>query len=142
MQLIFADGANASCRGFNIAVLDPSTGALLEPVRNFDTWATRPTGAEMLAMIDYLSNIPNESIVLLAVGDEAGLNVDNSCTLLSTSWTAAGLAAIEALGSTQIRQYCFRDSWSMVVVKGQAQPLSEVLRTGAEAAASAQVSLI
>src|SRR5205085_10819106 len=113
------EGGAGGGRGFTIAAIAPGTGALLQPVQNFDTWGTRTTGTAMNAMITFLNSLPNGTVVLVAVGDEAGLNTDNSCTRFSFAWVEAGVRALEALGSTQIRNYCFRYSWAMVSIKGE-----------------------
>jgi Divergent InlB B-repeat domain/Interleukin-like EMT inducer len=68
------------------------------------------------------------SLVLLSVADEAGLNLLNSCNQYSGSACFEnGIAALEALGSTQIRSYCFRDSWAMIAVKGAGHAIAEGL---------------
>lgn len=138
------DGGTGGGRGFNIAAIDPGTGALLQAVRNFDTWGTRNTGTDMSAMIAFLKGLPNGTVVLVAVGDEAGLNNDNTlpnpCAHLSFLWVEAGLRAIEELGSTQLRNYCYRYSWAMVSVKGESGARDEKLGNAIEV--SVQTTLI
>ena len=74
----------------------------------------------MYGLVSYLGAAPSGSVILLSVADEAGLNQDASCNPYPTSTClAAGLSAIEALGSTQIRNTCFNGSWAMIAVKGQ-----------------------
>lgn len=129
-------GGGNGGRGFNAVVLDPATGTVIAPPTNFDTYITRgrcatndPT-AEMFKLIQYLQDAPAGSLVLLAVADEAGLTRDNSCTPYSTSSCfAAGLGALEGLGSQRIRDYCFRDSWALIAVKG-AGAVAEGLAAG------------
>jgi Interleukin-like EMT inducer/Divergent InlB B-repeat domain len=112
-------------RGFNAVVLDPVTGAQLQAPQRFDTWGSRSDclqnnpSAAMYALVNYLNSAPAGSLVMLSVADDAGLNHDLSCTQFSSSCFAAGFAALEALGSTRIRSYCFRDSWAMIALKGQ-----------------------
>ena len=127
-------GGAGGGRGFNIAAMDARTGTLLQAVQNFDTWLTRSTGTAMNAMMTFLNGLPNGTVVLIAVGDEAGLNVDNSCSHLSFPWVEAGLQALESLGSTQLRNYCFRSSWSMISVKGASHPKGEQLGHAVEVA--------
>ncbi len=114
----FRGGGAGGGRGFNIAVINPANGAELQPSRNFDTWSTRTTGTEMDAMVAYLNTIPQNTLILIAVGDDAGINSDAACTKFSFPWVARGIQALEALGSTRISSYCFRDSWAMVAFKG------------------------
>lgn len=132
-------GGGGGGRGFNVAVIDPGTGAIIDAGRNFDTYITRHTGTDMNNMIAYLNGIPNGRLVLLAVADDSGLNQENSCIKLPYAWTESGMQALEALGSTQIRNVCFRHSWAMVTVKG-AGPARDEQRSGT-AAVTAQTSL-
>lgn len=118
-------GGGAGGRGFNAVVLDPSTGEILAPPANFDTYATRSQcasndpSAAMYDLVQYLEGAPTGSLVLLAIADEGGLNQDDSCAAFSSSSCfSSGLAAIEALGSQRIRDYCFRNSWALIAVKG------------------------
>jgi hypothetical protein len=85
-QFYHRNGGGGGGRGFNIAVIDSVTGALVQPVQNFDTWFTRGTGTAMNAMINFLDGLPNNTLILVAVGDEAGLNQDRSCNHLSGPW--------------------------------------------------------
>src|SRR5262249_4611710 len=120
------NGGGGGGRGFNAVVLDPVTGAQLQAPQNFDTWGTRQTcaqngsGAAPTALVRYLCTAPAGRLILLSVADEAGLNQDLSCNRFSTSSCFEnGLSALEALGSTKIRSYCFGGSWAMISVKGQ-----------------------
>jgi hypothetical protein len=124
---IFYDrrGGGGGGRGFNAVVLDPVTGAQLQAPQNFDTYATRSacaqnnSSAAMYGLVSYLNAAPVGSVILLSIADEAGLNQDLSCNPFSTSsCLQAGLSALEALGSAQIRSYCFRNSWAMIAIKG------------------------
>jgi len=118
-------GGGGGGRGFNAVVLDPASGEVVEPATNFDTYITRGEcaannpDAAMYALKAYLDAAPAGSVVLLAVADEAGLNADDSCSpYSSSSCFTSGLATLAALGSTKIGDYCFRDSWAMIAVKG------------------------
>ncbi|MBI2833801.1 MAG: hypothetical protein HYX76_05175 [Acidobacteria bacterium] len=123
-------------RGFNVAVVDATTGDPLEPVVSFDTWLTRTSGEDMREVIDYLNGLPDGVLVMIAVGDEAGLTNFDSCTRLNYAWVDEGYLALEALGSTQIRGYCYRNSWAMIAIKGQGVALAEQLGgTGVEVTA-------
>jgi hypothetical protein len=128
-------GGGGGGRGFNVAVIDPDSGAVIEPGKNFDTWYTRSDGSAMNQLIAYLNSIPNGRLILLSVADEAGLNAYDACNRWPYSWVGAALQTLEALGSTQIRNYCYRDSWAAIVVKGEGTFRSEQLGKAAEASA-------
>lgn len=135
-------GGAGGGRGFNIGVVDPCTGELLYPVRNFDTWATRNSETNMMAMIGFLNSLPNGVLIMIAVGDEAGLTdfpPDRGCEHLPYPWVEAGFEALERLGSLQIRDYCYRDSWAMISSKGQGTAVTEQLSNNAQV--SVQVPL-
>jgi uncharacterized protein YjdB len=129
-------GGAGGGRGFNVAAFAPSTLTLLEPPRNFDTWGTRHTGTEMQAFVNYLNGLPAGAVVLIGVADEAGLNVDNACTLLPYPWTTSGIQKLQSLGSSRIASYCFRDSWTMVATIGSASAKAEQLGHSAQALAT------
>ena len=143
-QIYYGVGCTLNgARGFNVAVVDPATGALMGPVMNFDTYSANPiTGEPWLTMINYLNSVPTGALIMIAVGDDAGLtpNILQSCARRSGAWLEQGLQTLEALGSTQIRGYCFRDSWAMATVKGEGRARSEQLGKGG-ASASAQSTL-
>ena len=135
-------GGGGGGRGFNVAVVDPCTRELLQPVRNFDTWGSRDSGVDMNAQINFLKGLPNGVMILIAVGDEAGLTLfpeQGGCTHLPHSWVTEGFKALEELGSQQIRNYCYRGSWAMISIKGQATALMEQLSNSGEV--SVQISL-
>ncbi len=135
------NGGDGGGRGFNIAVIEPGTGELTQPVQNFDTYGTSSTGMAMTAMIAFLKSLPNGLFVLVAVGDEAGLNLENSCQLAPFPWVTQGLAALEALGSAQLQHYCYRDSWAMVAVTGEGRPRDEQLASGSAVSAQTTITL-
>ncbi|MEK6288867.1 MAG: FG-GAP-like repeat-containing protein [Acidobacteriota bacterium] len=136
-----ASGGGGGGRGFNVVVIDPCTGAFLHPPQNFDTWGTRTTGTAMTNLTNFLDGLSNGGLVMLAVGDEAGLTQDNSCTHFSFPWIEPFYQALEALGSTQIRNYCFRNSWAIVAVKGEGVARSEQLANAVDVSAQTMLSL-
>ena len=132
-------GGGGGGRGFNVAVIDPCTGKPLQAVQHFDTWVDRnTTGNNMTAMIAFLNSLPTGSMILISVADEAGLNVDLSCNHLNQPWVQAGLQTLQNLGSQQVNNYCYQNSWAMTVVKGQGivVPDEEQLRVADEATAN------
>jgi Interleukin-like EMT inducer/Bacterial Ig domain/Glycosyl hydrolases family 2, TIM barrel domain len=130
-------GGAGGGRGFNVAVADATTGALIDPGTNFDTWAS---DVAKLDLVSYLSAVPSGRVVMLAVADEAGINwAAQPCELKQQAATMALVGALEALGSQQIRSYCWRGSWAMVVIKGISAPLAEDVQPTEEARAEASV---
>lgn len=129
-------GGGGGGRGFNVAVIDTCTGELIFPVRNFDTWGTRDSGIDRKAMIDFLKSLPNGVLILIAVGDEAGLTWSpdevDPCGELQRPWVKESLQELEAFGSRQIRGYCYRGSWAMAAIKGQSAALAEQLSNSAQ----------
>jgi hypothetical protein len=113
------NGGGAGGRGFNIAAVNAATGKILNAGQNFDTFAARNTGTAMNAMVDYLESLPTNTLVLVAIADDAGLNSDNACGHLPYPWVDRALQAFESLGSTQVRNICFRGSFVLAAVKGE-----------------------
>lgn len=142
-RTIFASGSGGSGgrRGFNVAVVTLPNLAVDE-TRNFDTWADRSSGGAHSAFVDYLHNIPNGRLVLVAVGDEAGLNLsgDSRCESIPSAWADAVIDELQRHGSTNIGNYCYNDSWGMIFIKGHPRPLAEGLGSG-ETFPSASVRL-
>ncbi len=134
-------GGGGGGRGFNVAVLDQSSGAFIDQGSNFDTWATRSTGAAMTALVNYLNSIPAGRVILISVADEASLNTDLSCNRLPFAWVETGLQTLEGLGATQIRSYCFQDSWALIAVKGQGRLAEMMTHTTDPALISATIAL-
>jgi hypothetical protein len=107
-------GGGGGCgRGINVAALAPNSGELIGAVRRFDTWGQGV--AALQALLTYLNGLPQGTLMLFAVGDEAG----------ALRTTEEGKAAMEALGSKMIRQVGFRYAWAMIVVKGQGTAIAE-----------------
>jgi hypothetical protein len=92
-------------RGYNLAVIDPANGALLD-VRNFDTGGT--SIAESRALTDFISRLPDGVIIAGAVQEEAG-------TILGDR----AAAAIKSLGlQTDLRGTSGR-THAFIAVKGR-----------------------
>ncbi|MDZ7265044.1 MAG: C25 family cysteine peptidase, partial [candidate division KSB1 bacterium] len=92
-------------RGHNLAVVEESTGELLE-IAHFDTYES---SAEAERMARYIHDLPLGRIVLVAIKDEG-----------SAKMTEAAYQALESLGSRLIRNVGMRDSWAMIGKKGGA----------------------
>jgi len=76
--------ASAGRRGYNVTVIDPRTGKVLD-MRGFDTAAN---SYESDALAAYLASIPRGRIVIVATKGEASVNL-----------TAAAVGALRGLGS-------------------------------------------
>jgi len=139
-----------SDRGINVAAVDPISHALLAPLDGFNTF-NNP--AEWGRLIDFVNRMPDRSVLMFAVEDEGGLTEgsrggcggtgyapgspdgDFCCQQLNGASVENGRKLLESLGSTQIRNYCYRNSWSMIAVKGVGR-MDEVLTRSSFAKAS------
>ena len=121
-------GGGGGGRSFNIAAINPSTGALVQPITNFDVWYGGPPA--VAAMQSFVNGLPNGTLVLIAVADEAGLTVNHlqPCTPKPYQYVQDAYQLMEGLGSTQIRNYCYWGSWALAAVKGQGTALAEGLK--------------
>ncbi len=129
-QLLYSkSGGAGGGRGINVAAFSTGTGNVVS-IQNFDTWGTRGTGTAFTAIFQYLDSLPAGTVVAVAVGDDAGLNRDNSCERWPFAWTEELLQRFETMGSTRIRSYCFRNSWSFVAVKSEGRARGEHLAAG------------
>jgi hypothetical protein len=118
-------GGAGGGRGFNVLAIQPTTGEPVQLHKNFDTWVTRgncdPATSAMVALTNFLNSLPNGTLILIAVGDEAGLTQSHlqPCVRIPATCIDQGIATLQALGSAQIQNYCYWDSWAMVTVKGE-----------------------
>lgn len=142
-QLFHATGGAGGGRGFNVAAIDTCTGTLRQPVQHFDTWATRQSGASLNDLNNFLDGQPNGTLLLIAVADEAGLNnfPPDSCTHLTNPYIEPFFQRLQALGSQQIRNYCYWNSYVLIAVKGEGVARSEQLLSGVEASAQAALPI-
>jgi hypothetical protein len=148
-----ADGGAHGGRGFNLAVYDACTNSLSPPgVRHYDTFETRTSGSKLAELTSDLSSVPDGSLVLMSVADEAGLNCfpggesgcgadPGGCAHLGASAVEAFFQQLEALGSEKIRDYCFRNSWAFVAVKGEGVARGETLGAALEVSAQGALSV-
>ena len=102
-------GGAGGGRGFNVAVFYPGTDILKDAV-NFDTWGLGNAAATDL--LNFLNAVPQGSLVLVSVGDEAGL-LDWQHGYVYYPYAESLLRAMEAFGSKQIRTYSYRDAWCL-----------------------------
>ncbi len=114
------DGA----RGINVAVLDSNTGIRMSEVRSFDTWANSSGGyggphTNFQLLINYLNSLPSGAVIALAIADEGGFIQDATGQPWPETIVEQAYLALEALGSTQIRNVGYEGGYAMIVVKGQ-----------------------
>jgi hypothetical protein len=112
-------------RGFNIVVIDAATGHILAGPYNFDTFESED-GSAMRRLIAVVDQAPAGSLLLLAIGDDAGLNGFFTCAW-RRAWAEDLARFLEGLGSRQIRSYCYRDSWAMATFKTTGANVAEGL---------------
>ncbi len=120
-------GGQFGGRGLNVAVVDAATGVRMKGYAHFDTfymeggWGGPHPWFDDLAAC--LGGLPDGSIVALAIGDEGGFIDPNLVPPAPWKFQAGpetGYQALEALGSTLIRQVGYRGGWAMIAVKGGA----------------------
>jgi RHS repeat-associated protein len=93
-------------RGMNLVVVNETTGAVIDAV-SFDTYGST---AQAEAMADFIDGLPTGRIVLVGICDEG-----------SNSMTERAYQAIESMGSSEIRQIGFWDSFAIIGYKGASQ---------------------
>ncbi|KAA3616106.1 MAG: T9SS C-terminal target domain-containing protein [Calditrichaeota bacterium] len=95
---------NNDLRGHNFIALDPATQEVISGPFNFDTFASQAAADSMAEIIE---NLPERAILLIGIHDEG-----------SVAMTERALQALELYGSSLASDVGFRDSWSMIGVKG------------------------
>jgi hypothetical protein len=137
-----ATGGGGGGRGFNIAAIDTCTGIPIASVQHFDTWDSihNGNGSAFCDMSNFLDSLPNGTLIMMSVADEAGLDSFSSCNQIANSCLALFLQKMDALGSQKIRSYCYQNSWAMIAVKGEGAARDESLAAGT-AEASAQTTI-
>jgi uncharacterized protein (TIGR03437 family) len=110
-RTLFSTAGGGPGRGINVLPVNASTG-VLSPVRTFDTWGDESASE---ALIGYLYGLPEGTIVLFAVADDASL-------LLSAEArdVIAGM-----FGSRFIQWISYQQSWAMIGRKGKGAPIAE-----------------
>jgi hypothetical protein len=132
-ETVFSErGGLLGARGFNVAVLDPAGGQQLEPVRNFDPWASPLTGRALDDLADYLAALEPGLLVMIAVSDDAGITGVDRCGPNDSAPVQRLVGELQRLGSNLIGGYCFRGAWSIIAVTGQHRALAEKISAGAK----------
>ncbi|RPI02961.1 MAG: hypothetical protein EHM72_02795 [Calditrichaeota bacterium] len=97
-------------RGINLVAVNHEEGRVLHR-RTFDTYAA---AAESDSLAAFLTRLADNTIILAGVMDDGAANL-----------TATGRAAFESLGSREISNLQYRDSWAFIGRKGTTTPLAE-----------------
>ncbi|MBC8448565.1 MAG: hypothetical protein H8D78_12530 [Chloroflexi bacterium] len=97
--------ASAGRRGYNVAVLDPRTGRLLDK-RGFDTWANE---YEAQRLAEFVAQIPEGRIVVVATKDDAGQHLSEEA-----------VAALRSLGAQADLRGAGGQAHALIGVKGAA----------------------
>jgi hypothetical protein len=124
-------GGAGGGRGFNAAIIDTNQLQYISSAfTNFDTWADTfiaTGGGAHFQFVDYLRSIPSGALVMLATGDEAGLNAwpPNQCSRLIAAGVMEVINELEANGSREITNYCYNGAWGMIFIKGSTTPIAE-----------------
>jgi hypothetical protein len=102
---ITVNGQDASThrRGYNLAVIDPGTGAVVTGA-GFDTWANQ---YEAQDLVDFVASIPQGYIVAVAVKDDGATNL-----------TQAAVQALRSLGAEIDLRGTEHLSHALIGVKG------------------------
>jgi hypothetical protein len=128
-------GGLLGARGFNVVVLDPGTGATIEPVKNFDPWVSPISGNALKELVAYLEALEPNRLVMIATCDDPGIAKIDSCEKLDSKPVTELIATLQRLGSTQIADLCFRGAWSFATITGQGKALAEKVSPGPKIAA-------
>jgi hypothetical protein len=104
---ITVNGHDASThrRGYNLAVIDPGTGAVVNRA-GFDTWANE---YEAQDLVDFVADVPQGYIVAVAVKDDGAANL-----------TEAAVQALRSLGAEIDLRGTEHLSHALIGVKGAA----------------------
>lgn len=98
-------------RGLNVMSVHPASG-VFSPVRSFDTWRDEQASA---ALVAYLASLPEGTIVLMAVADEASYRLSEAARAAIASW----------FGSQHIQTLGYQHSWALIGRKGGLKPAGE-----------------
>ncbi len=85
---------------------------VLSAVSSFDTWGDEKASA---ALVTYLSSLPNGTVALFAVADEASYRLSQAAKAAIAIW----------FGSRYIQQLGYQHSWALIGRKGFPAPIAE-----------------
>ncbi|XP_038949023.1 protein FAM3D isoform X5 [Rattus norvegicus] len=99
-EIIMSPVRNNVGRGLNIALVNGTTGRVIRKA-SFDMYSGEPQ-----PLLDFLTEIPDSTLVLVASYDDPGTKMNDKIKTLFTN-----------LGSSYAKQLGFRDSWVFVGAK-------------------------
>ncbi|XP_039600440.1 protein FAM3B-like isoform X5 [Polypterus senegalus] len=105
-ELLMGEEKGNTGRGMNVAIVNAISGKLLN-AKSFDMWE----GDFAVTMLQFMKDIPENSIVLMATHDEG-----------STRLSSDIKTEITNLGSKEIQKIAFRSSWVFIGAKGFVLP--------------------
>lgn len=108
--LLNGENVFAGARGINLVALQATTGRLLA-TRSFDTYAQAQQSDSLAAFINSLST---GTVVLAAVRDDG-----------ANQLKAPAIQALQSIGSQEIVNLSYRDSWACIGKIGASAPLAE-----------------
>jgi interleukin-like EMT inducer protein len=136
LTLYYAEGGGPG-RGWTVVAVNLATGELVIPIKTYDTWNNYETHPQLTAAIRAL---PPGTLLLLAVGDEAGLTFFDGCEPLTDPRVREFVDLLESLGAMKVDQYCYRASYALAVVIG-GRVLDESYADGLEVSVTAALPL-
>lgn len=110
-RTLFSTTGGGPGRGLNVISVNPVSGAF-SAVRSFDTWGDEQASAALAA---HLTSLPQGTLVLMAVADEATYRLSDDTRTAIASW----------FGSQAIRTLGYQHSWALIGRKGALKPLAE-----------------
>ena len=110
-RTLFSTTGGGPGRGLSVMSVNPVSGAF-SAVRSFDTWGDEQASA---ALGEYLARLPQGTLVLMAVADEATYRLSDGTRTAIASW----------FGSQSIRTLGYQHSWALIGRKGALKPLAE-----------------
>ena len=110
-RTLFSTIGGGPGRGINVLSVDPMTG-VLSAVSSFDTWGDEKAST---ALVTYLSSLPNGTVALFAVADEASYRLSQAAKAAIAIW----------FGSRYIQQLGYQHSWALIGRKGFSAPIAE-----------------
>lgn len=113
-------------RGFNVAIIDRSTGAI-SALNNFDTWQL-PASFLCPLLSNMLSQAKPGDIVMAAGNDTVNPAYSPQCTALQNTGLSQCLSEFQTLGSNLFGSLYFSQPWAFIAEVGN--PIGTVLAEG------------
>ena len=110
-RTVFSTTGGGPGRGVSVLSVNSLTG-VFSASRTFDTWADEQASN---ALVTHLAGLPDGTIVLLAVADEASYRLSETARAALATW----------FGSQYIRTLGYQHSWALIGRKHASKPLAE-----------------